>query len=164
MIRACDYCNKEYTRRPSVIGRFCSNECKGNGNIAQQKNLTYRMAKGHMPWNKGNGRIDIACPQCGQINSQLLSQKQRFCNKQCFDIYQAHKSPKTYGTLHAWVRKNFGTPNKCEHCKTSRSKKFEWANISGEYKQLRGDWARLCCRCHRRYDLGVKNKIEVLDV
>ena len=46
-------------------------------------------------------------------------------------------------------------------CGDTTSTKFEWANISGEYRIDRDDWARLCCRCHRRYDFGVKNRIEL---
>lgn len=105
-----------------------------------------------------------ACKGCGLQKNMANKTTRTFCSKQCFDKYQTHDKPRTYGTKHAWVRRTFGTPNKCEHCGTSESKKFEWANISGVYKLVREDWARLCCQCHRRYDLGVKNRIEVLNV
>lgn len=164
MTRNCDYCKQEYSRRPSVLGKFCSNTCKGKGNLVQHQNLTYRIPKGSIPWNKNKGRVNRECPQCKKVNSILLSQSRGFCNKHCFDKYQTHKVPKTYGTLHAWVRRNFDTPSLCEHCGTNKSKKFEWANITGQYLLDRSDWARLCCQCHRRYDVGTKNRIEVLNV
>lgn len=128
-------------------------------------NLTYRIPKNSIPWNKGKGRADYICPNCGKVNSLLISQtKKGFCNKTCFDEWQTIKEPKNYNTLHAWIRRNYGTPSECEHCGATESKKFEWANISGEYKLERSDWARLCCQCHRRYDRGTKNRIEVLNV
>lgn len=164
MTRNCDYCKKEYSRRPSVIGKFCSNSCKGMGNKSQLKNLTYRIPKGNTPWNKGLGRADVPCPNCSKINSALISQKARFCDKQCFNEYQTQDNPTSYGGVHRWVKRKFGSPSKCENCRTTSSKKFEWANISREYKLERSDWARLCCQCHRRYDFGVENKIEVLNV
>lgn len=164
MTRNCNYCKNPYTRRPSVVGKFCSNVCKGKGNLEQQKNLTYRIPKGNVPHNKGNGRADFVCPNCGKINSFLISQvKKGFCDKKCFDEFQTTDEPKTYGGIHNWVKRKFGTPSKCEHCGTDESKKFEWANVSGRYMLVRNDWARLCCKCHRRYDLGTKNRIEVLN-
>lgn len=164
MTRNCDYCGESYARRPSVIGVYCSNSCKGKGNLAQQKNLTYRIAKGSVPWNKNKGRLPVPCPNCGEVNQQLISQNARFCNKACFNQSQTHKTPTKYGTIHAYIRRLYGAPSMCEHCGTTASKKFEWANISGRYLLERDDWARLCCKCHRRYDLGTKNKIEVLNV
>lgn len=164
MTRSCNYCRKDYTRRPSVIGKYCSNSCKGKGNLIQQKNLTYRIPKGNIPWNKNKGRANFECPNCHKINNLIISQtKKGFCNKECYDKHQTIVEPKTYGTLHNWVRRNFGTPSQCENCGTKDSKKFEWANISRKYLMDRSDWARLCCKCHRRYDLGTKNRIEVLN-
>jgi len=108
--------------------------------------------------------VVVICKNCENKFTYPVSQARQFCDKKCFDQYQTHSEPKTYSTIHAWIRRNFGTPNECEHCGTLESRKFEWANISGEYELDRSDWARLCCKCHRRYDLGIKNKIEVLNV
>lgn len=56
-----------------------------------------------------------------------------------------------YGAKHDWVRSRFGKPNKCEFCGTTKSR-FEWANVSGQYKRVRSDWKRLCKKCHIHYD------------
>lgn len=164
MIRNCNYCKAEYSRRPSVIGQYCSNVCKGKGNLAQQKNLTYRIAQGSTPWNKGKGWVKLNCPNCRKPNRVLKSQSKGFCNTSCANQYQTHRIPQTYGTLHKRIRDTHGTPKLCENCGDTTSTKFEWANISGEYRLERRDWARLCCKCHRRYDFGTKNRIEVLNV
>lgn len=55
MTRNCNNCNKSYSRRPSVIGYYCSKECMGLANYqnGSRKNLTYKISKGTIPWNKG---------------------------------------------------------------------------------------------------------------
>lgn len=54
--------------------------------------------------------------------------------------------------LHDWVKSRLGRPNKCEHCGTTKAKKYEWANKSHKYKRDLSDWIRLCTRCHHIYD------------
>ncbi len=58
-----------------------------------------------------------------------------------------------YNSVHYFVRRNFGKPNKCEHCKgIFEGRKVEWANKSGQYRRDRDDWIRLCAKCHRKFD------------
>lgn len=58
-----------------------------------------------------------------------------------------------YGALHGWVRRNLGKASKCsdEKC-DKKSKRFEWANKSGNYKRNINDWLELCKKCHTKYD------------
>lgn len=58
-----------------------------------------------------------------------------------------------YRILHYWVEKHLGKPNKCENCGVTETKRFTWANISGEYKKELSDWKRLCSSCHRQMDI-----------
>ncbi len=63
----------------------------------------------------------------------------------------------SYTGLHQWVRRELGSPNKCEECGLSEIPKgmkryFQWANVSREYKRDLSDWIRLCCKCHAKYD------------
>ncbi len=55
-----------------------------------------------------------------------------------------------YSTLHARVRKARGTPSLCETCGVTEGT-FDWANMTGAYR-LTSDYARLCRKCHIRYD------------
>ncbi|MEK7180323.1 MAG: NUMOD3 domain-containing DNA-binding protein [Patescibacteria group bacterium] len=55
-----------------------------------------------------------------------------------------------YGGLHEWIRKHLGKANKCKNGCVSR--KYEWANISQEYKRALTDFMSLCTSCHRKYD------------
>jgi hypothetical protein len=86
--------------------------------------------------------------------------------KEC--LAKAHATPKAsgeesvfwkgdevgYSALHAWVRKVLGTPKECWECGTTTAGRYEWANVSGEYKREVGDWARLCVSCHRKESIA----------
>ena len=61
-----------------------------------------------------------------------------------------------YGGLHDWIRKKHGTPSRCEECGMTKSKMFEWANITGKYNRDIKNYKRLCVKCHRVRDLGGK--------
>ena len=70
-----------------------------------------------------------------------------------------------------WVYAHYGKAQKCENqgCvyprKNSKGRllvnpKYNWANVSGEYKRDISDWIQLCASCHQRWDRGyikVKN-------
>lgn len=58
----------------------------------------------------------------------------------------------SYIGLHNWINNQLGKPSLCENCETTSSKRFDWANISGEYKRDLDDWVRLCRRCHTLVD------------
>ena len=74
-----------------------------------------------------------------------------------------------YSALHGWIIRKFGIADKCENkdCIYPRKnksgkwvrkvKRYEWANISGEYKRTKKDFIQLCPSCHRKYDLKIKN-------
>lgn len=59
-----------------------------------------------------------------------------------------------YTALHAWVRRQLGTPMECSKCGTTKAKMYHWANVSGKYKRSNGleDWIRLCVKCHSLLD------------
>lgn len=58
----------------------------------------------------------------------------------------------SYSSLHAWVRQHKGTPQKCEHCGTTKLRKYEWASIDHKYLRDLDNWVRLCTKCHRQMD------------
>lgn len=58
-----------------------------------------------------------------------------------------------YYGIHDWLTSNFGQPKQCELCGTDDpSKRYEWANLSGEYKRDRADFMRMCKKCHNNFD------------
>lgn len=63
-----------------------------------------------------------------------------------------------YMGLHSWISRHKGKALVCENvnCQTENPKKFEWSNISGEYKRDVNDFESLCSWCHRKKDLSGK--------
>ena len=72
-----------------------------------------------------------------------------------------------YDDTHHWLREKYGIATKCENVecfyprfspnKKNRMytpKRFEWANISGEYRKDRNDFIQLCPSCHILWDRG----------
>lgn len=105
------------------------------------------------------GRAWFICVGCGNVTESLLSRVRLYCDKRCM-VNTLHSD--SYGVIHKRVRTTYGTPLECENCGTTESKKFEWANITGILELARENWRRLCCQCHRRFDFGTKNKIEII--
>lgn len=58
-----------------------------------------------------------------------------------------------YAGVHDWMTAQYGQPKHCEDCGTTNPRRrYEWANISGEYRRDRADFKRLCKRCHNIFD------------
>lgn len=63
-----------------------------------------------------------------------------------------------YISTHMWVKYHYGKADKCENCKTTEDRLFQWSNISGQYLRIRRDWQKLCVPCHKRYDVPQKTQ------
>jgi hypothetical protein len=59
-----------------------------------------------------------------------------------------------YVAKHLWIIKHHGKASECIKCDSKTAKRYEWANISGEYKRDFSDYMPLCPPCHRRLDKG----------
>ncbi len=76
-----------------------------------------------------------------------------------------------YTAIHKFIYAYHGKAMKCENVECvypriatgnrkmmQKPSRYEWANISGEYKRDISDWMQLCPSCHRKRDLEKKNK------
>ncbi|HEC65687.1 MAG TPA: hypothetical protein ENI23_10350 [bacterium] len=106
--------------------KFCSRKCSLN--VFRKKGQEAN--RGKPPWNKGR-----KMPQISGKNNCLWK-----------------GSEVGYYALHEWIRRQLGKPRKCSKCGTKKAKRYEWANISGEYKRDVDDYIRLCKSCHHKYD------------
>lgn len=59
-----------------------------------------------------------------------------------------------YTAKHLWIVKHHGKASMCDECGTKNASRYEWSNISGEYKRDRSDYRQLCPSCHRKIDQG----------
>jgi hypothetical protein len=57
-----------------------------------------------------------------------------------------------YVKVHKWIKKQLGAASYCANDRSHKGKRFEWANISGEYKFDINDFKPLCPSCHRKMD------------
>lgn len=56
-----------------------------------------------------------------------------------------------YAALHLRVESARGKPMRCDWCENADQKRYEWANLTGDYTNI-WDYVRLCLSCHRTYD------------
>ena len=61
-----------------------------------------------------------------------------------------------YSAFHKRVQAKRGNPQSCEMCKTSIRRRYEWANLTGKYHDIK-DYKRMCKPCHMNYDFERKN-------
>lgn len=59
-------------------------------------------------------------------------------------------SKSDYLKLHYWIRKNLGKATFCSNDKNHKAKRYDWANISGNYKKDFSDYKSLCRSCHMK--------------
>lgn len=64
-----------------------------------------------------------------------------------------------YLRVHRWMRKNFGEATFCALVSGhTKAKRFEWANVSGQYLYDINDFVPMCPSCHRKYDYTEKQR------
>lgn len=74
--------------------------------------------------------------------------------------YDAKKTPEELKNMAKLIGNYFETKEEAEKA-VEKPSRYEWANISGEYKRDRSDWVMLCPSCHRKIDMG-KEKLCVV--
>ena len=58
----------------------------------------------------------------------------------------------SYVAKHMWIIKHYGNAKRCSIDPSHKAKRYEWANVSGEYKRDISDYMELCPSCHRKMD------------
>lgn len=122
----CLFCKKLFYAYPSRKQKFCSAECQHKGQFIHNRGLKgYRNNGTYQNGHKGFKAEEN--PQWKGIEAGMVAK-------------------------HAFISRYKGKPNKCEFCGTEEKRRYEWANVSGEYKRDLDDFVRLCVPCHRQYD------------
>lgn len=143
----CGYCSEEYrvtkVRIADGRGKFCSRKCKGLASKGVRIAPETEFKPGHKTWNKGITGEDSHV--FGQSHPMPKAEKSASWKGDNITSYQH---------LHRWIRSTYGKPSKCDDCGISDSRKrYEWANISGEYRRDISDYKRLCRSCHTVFDI-----------
>lgn len=110
--------------------------------------------------NYGSGKF-IGEPYKGEIWSKGLTKETHPTLKRLSVENMGAKNPHWKGDkvgknpLHLWIKRYKPKPDFCVRC--NRSKPYDLANISGEYKRDINDFEWLCRRCHMQGDGRLKN-------
>lgn len=62
-----------------------------------------------------------------------------------------------YTKLHYAVERERGKPNLCDKCGTTEAKRYDWANLTGDYNNT-ADYKRLCRACHAAHDAARRRR------
>lgn len=84
-----------------------------------------------------------------KLSHSKIGNKNRFLGDEA-------KDSSIYHRVHRWVEKNLGKPKVCDFCLSDNKKRYDWANVSQEYKYELSDWLRLCRSCHKAFDHQIK--------
>ena len=139
MIQAKNMSNKYWITR-----KFCSYSCR-----AKVIKSGFKVGYQNPNWHGGKPN----CIDCGK-NLWWRSKRCQSCARknELSGMWVGDKV--SYPALHTWIRNKLGTPNYCTKCDGKKAKRFDWANISREYKRDVNDFIRLCRSCHKKYDMG----------
>jgi hypothetical protein len=135
--------------------------CPDCGKLIMRRSTRCRSCsqKGYLHHNY-TGKIKT-CIRCGK---QIFGYKPRYC-QECFrdERHFAYKGENAgYVSKHTWVRSRLGKANHCELCGDKNAKKYEWANLSGEYHRDLSDWLQMCKHCHIFYDKYYKFNVQFI--
>jgi hypothetical protein len=143
---------------------------KGTVHSLESRMIQSKKMKGKIPWNKGKtgvfsneSKLKMSRNSIGQVawnrgKTGIYSEKtliKMSAAQRGEKSYRWNENRNSYGLLHMSVRQQLGKPNECENCgliDNEHPRRFNWANISGEYKEDLSDWARLCIICHKLFD------------
>lgn len=125
--------------------KFCNKECLNVWQRGKHHSINTEFKKNNVPWIKG---LHVS-------NSPKTQFKKGQYKNEKHPLWKGSEA--SYSAIHQWVSRNYGTEKDCENCHSTIEKRYEWANISGDYKRERKDWKRLCAKCHHAMD-DITNK------
>lgn len=170
--KSCELCGEKYTpgARNYTRARTCSGRCnlklwrKEHPEHNRRIKMEWRRRSGVLEFGSKEHRESVAEKLRGKKLSDGTIDRMKSSARRG-TLHPAWKgSAVGYRALHRWVELYLGKPDKCNSCgQTGLSgKKIHWSNKSGEYRRDLGDWQRLCAKCHREYDLTLKERIAIL--
>jgi hypothetical protein len=131
--KTCPICFESFLVYPNpadIKQTYCSNTCS----VSFQRSHKYREKQRKIAMENNHGNYYTSGSNLGEEHHNWRGD----------DV--------SYSGIHYWVSRHLGKPSKCEHCGSTEENKYEWANISKEYKRDLTDWVRLCVSCHIKFD------------
>ena len=135
---ACLFCGKDVVDYKWRKRKFCNRSC-----AMKLRNQNDNPAK-KRTWKDNPKMID-------KMMDVLATNKKNRILKSGEEHHNWMGKTAKYATIHQWVIRNFGSPEKCSNC-SIKNTRIEWANRDHKYNRTKEDWIPLCTKCHRRYD------------
>lgn len=149
----CKQCNKKF-KSYNPNPKFCSLECKYESQKTPLDNKEVKRL-----YAKGFSQKEIA--EKLKTTQKVIYKRMKILNIKARKAAPRNQKKEnnnnwkgeniTYAAAHKRVEIERGKPKVCSSCKTTKAKKYEWANISGDYLDTQ-DYIRLCVSCHRLFD------------
>lgn len=92
--------------------------------------------------------IGISRPTARKLIKNKRSRKGLVCEKS----HRWKGDAAGYNAKHTWIYRRLGKANMCVRCGVLGKKRYDWANISGEYKRDVNDYQQMCAPCHLKMD------------
>lgn len=160
--KICPVCSRKFTRVKNRF-TFCSLECYWQSITGGTHDWGHKISK----TKKGvkfseEHKKNLSLAKLGRKQSPEQIEKRQAKLRGALNVDWKGDKVGYFG-LHAWIRRNYGTPKKCEHCGKDnlQGRAIHWANKTGKYLRERNDWIRLCTACHGKYDTknNLRNRI-----
>ena len=75
--------------------------------------------------------------------------------------HRGWKETPSYSGIHKWIVRNYGKAAKCDTCNIQGANRYEWANVSGDYKRDINDWKQVCKSCHSKMDITENGRARI---
>ncbi len=149
----CATCGNKF-RSYNPKPQFCSLECKGKSQMAtvNQSEIASVYLSGHTQEETAiivGTSIKVVFNTLRRLKVKTRPAIKRNQRGAANSSWKGDKA--TYSALHIRVEAVRGKPSKCDRCGTTQSKRFEWANLTGNYSDT-NDYERMCGSCHKRMD------------
>lgn len=157
----CAVCGKQF-KSYNPTPTFCSKACKNKSLEAKfDVDAAIRM------YQEGATQDEVAerCDVTQKVIWSAFRRRGVKCRKATKRNQWGEKNQKwkgddaSYSALHFRVERLRGTPSLCEVCGTTTAKRFEWANLTGNYADPM-DYKRMCCSCHHKHDGTARNFLQ----
>ncbi len=155
---SCSVCGRQF-KSYNPTPTFCSKACKDKSQEA-----VFDLDAAVVMYESGASQVEVAEYFCvtqkaiwaafrrrGVKARLAIKRNQRGDNN---DSWKGDAAK--YAALHLRVQKLRGTPSRCEICTTTTAKRFEWANLTGNYADPQ-DYKRMCRSCHSKHDGVIRN-------
>lgn len=150
----CETCGNSFNPYSNSPGKYCCHKCYLSTLKGKPKSEIGRknIAAGNTTQKAMLGTIALLKILKDPTNPINIERKRKLREANKNENHPQWKGDNaSYRTIHQWLQRHYIKTGICSIC--NKSKKTDWANVSGNYnREDRNDWIELCRSCHRIHD------------